>query len=171
MALNKKGQQIFLSIMMGIIIFILIVILSPVLKSEITSATNSSVYLNASNPNIAVEDRATVIILDMGIFYYIAMMVAASIAYVAGKKSITGAVTAIMVFVVMSVLITPLKSLIVLARDSSHLDCTNAAITVGGKLACIAVDIWLFYFVVAAIAVGISYIFITQALPIIKGEI
>lgn len=169
MAINKKGQQIILSIMMSVLIFIIVIILSPVLREETSKATNTT-YLNSSNPNIATEDRATVIILDMGIFYYISMLIAVSIAYISGKKNVTGAITAIMVFVIVNVLITPLKTLIVLARDSSHLDCTNAAVTVGTKLACIAVDIWLFYFAVTAIAIGISYIFMTQVLPKIKGE-
>jgi len=158
--------------MVSIIALILVIILVNPLKTEIAKSTNGtfSSYLNTSNPNLAVEHKATIIILDMGIFYFISILIAASIAYVTGKRSIAGVITAIMVFVVVSVLITPLKTLIILARDSSHLDCTNAAITVGGKLACIMVDIWLFYFVVSAIAIAVSYIFVTKALPKIKGE-
>lgn len=169
MALNRKSQAIFLSIMLSIIVFILIVILSPVLKQEVAKSINTT-NLNSSNSALPVANRATVIILDMGLFYFIGIMISASLAYVTGKKNIGDVVTAIMVFIVVSVILTPLKSLIVLARDSSHLDCTNAAITTGGKLACIAVDIWLFYFAVAAVAVGLSYIFMEKALPKIRGE-
>lgn len=145
--------------------------MSPVLKEEITRSTNGtySSYLNSSNPAISVEHKATVIVLDMALFYFIGILIAASIAYVTGKRSFTGVITAIMVFVVTSILISPLKVLIVTARDSAHLDCTNAAITVGGKLACIIVDIWLFYFVITCIAAAVTYIFITKALPKIKG--
>jgi len=158
--------------MVAIIGIILVVILSSPLKQEITKARNGtySGNLSTSNVDISVPNKATLIVLDMTIFYFIGILIAASIAYVSGKKSFTGAITAIMVFVVVSVLITPLKTLIILARDSSHLDCTNAAITVGGKLACIIVDIWLFYFVVTCIAVAASYIFVTKALPKIKGQ-
>jgi len=164
---SKKSQAIFVSIMVSIMTLILVVILSSPLKQEIAKATNGtfSSYLNSSDPDISVEHKATVIILDMGIFYFIGILIAASLAYVTGKKSVTGAITAIMVFIVVSVLITPLKTLIILARDSSHLDCTNTAITVGGKLACIIVDIWLFYFVVVCISVAVTYIFITKVLP------
>jgi len=166
---SKKSQAIFVSLMVSIMVLILVVILSNPLKQEIASARNTT-YLNASNPSISTVHKATVIILDMTLFYFIGILIAASIAFVTGRRNFTGVITAIMVFIVVSILITPLKSLIILARDSSHLDCTNAAITVGGKLSCIIVDIWLFYFVVTCIAAAITYIFITKALPKIKGE-
>ena len=169
---NSRSQAIFVSMMISIMALIAVVILSPVLKEEITRATNGtySPLLNSSNPDISAVHKATVIVLDMSIFYYIGIMIAASLAYIAGKKSIVGGITAIMVFIITSILITPLKSLIVLIRDSSHLDCTSAAITVGGRLACIVVDIWLFYFFVVMVSVAISFIFVTKALPKIKGE-
>jgi len=170
MAVNKKGQMIFVSIMIAIMVFIVALIIAFPLKDEINRARNSSKYLNSSDTNLAIEHQATTIVLDLTLFYYIGIVIAASLAYVTGKKSVTGAITAIMMFIVVSVLISPLKELIILLRDSAHLDCTNTAITVGGKLACIVVDIWLFYFVVAAIAAAVSLIFITKALPIIKGE-
>lgn len=164
---SKKSQQIFVSMMISILVLILIVILSNPLKTEIQKATNGtySSYLNSSDTDLAVEHKATVIVLDMMLFYFIGILIAASIAYVSGRRSFTGVITAIMVSIVVSVLITPLKTLIILARDSSHLDCTNAAITVGGKLACIIVDIWLFYFVITCIAAAVTYIFITKVLP------
>lgn len=172
MALNKKAQQIFLSIMMAIIILIIALIFSPVVREEVTKSINGSGSgnLSTSYADISVPNKATTIILDMGIFYFISIIIAASLAFVTGKKSITGTITAIMVFVVVALLITPLKDLIILLRDSSHLACDAAGVTIGTKLACIAVDIWLFYFAVAAISVAISYIFVTKALPKIKGE-
>ena len=171
MVLNKKSQVIFVSIMIAIMALIVLVILVAPLKHEITKATNGtfSSLLNSSDSSISVEHKATVIVLDMAIFYFVGIAIAASIAFITGKRTFTGTITAIMVFIVVSVLITPLKTFIILARDSGHLDCTNAAITVGGKLACIIVDIWLFYFVVSAIAAAATFIFITKALPKIKG--
>ncbi len=168
---SKKAQQIFVSMMVAILGFIVLVILSTPLTQEINKVTNGtySSYLNTSDPSISVVHKATVIVLDMTLFYFIGTLIAASIAYISGRRSFTGVITAIMVFIVVSVLITPLKTLIILARDSSHLDCTNAAITVGGKLSCIIVDIWLFYFVVTCIAAAATFIFITKALPKIKG--
>ena len=163
---QKKSQAIFVSMMVSIMVLILVVILSSPLKQEIAKATNGtySSYLNSSNPSISVEHKATVIILDMGLFYFIGILIASSIAYVSGKRSFTGVITAIMVFIVVSVLINVLKNLIILARDTSHLDCTNPVITVGGSLSCIVTDLWLFYFVITVIAAAVTYIFMTKAL-------
>ena len=163
---NNRSQQIFVSIMISIMVLILVVILSSPLKEEVERVTNGSysTYLNSSNPAISVVHKATVITLDLMLFYFIGTLIAASIAYVTGRRSFTGVITAIMVFIIVSVLISPLKTLIILARDSSHLDCTNAAITVGGKLSCIIVDIWLFYFIVSAIAAAATFIFVTKVI-------
>jgi len=146
--------------MVSIMVLILVVILSNPLRHEIARSRNTSQYLNASDPDITVVHRATTSVLDLTLFYFIATLIGASVAFISGRKTFTQVVTAIMVFVVVSILITPLKTLIILARDSSHLDCTNAAITVGGKLSCIFVDVWLFYFVVACIFAAVTYIFI-----------
>ncbi len=164
--LNKKSQVIFVSIMISIIVLIVLIIIVSPLKQEITKARNGtySGNLSTSNPNISVPNRATLIILDMAIFYFIGTLIAASIAFITGRRSFTGVITAIMVFIVVSVLISPLKTLIILARDSTHLDCANAALTVGGRLSCIIVDIWLFYFVMSAIAVAATFIFVTKVI-------
>ncbi len=166
---NNRSQLIFVSLMVAIMVLIVTLIISPVLKEEVSKARNTT-QLNASNPDISVVNKATVIVLDMTLFYFIGTMIAASIAFITGRRSFTGVISAIMVFIVVSILITPLKDLIILLRDSSHLDCTNAAITVGGKLSCIIVDIWLFYFVITCIAVAATFIFATKVLPKIKGE-
>ena len=163
---NKKSQQIFVSIMVSILALIVVLILVSPLKQSIGDATNGtfSVLLNSSNPSLSVEHKATVIVLDMALFYFIGIMIAASIAFITGRRSFTGTITAIMVFVIVSVLITPLKTLIILIRDSGHLDCTNVAITVGGKLSCLIVDIWLFYFVITAISAAATFIFVTKVI-------
>lgn len=152
--------------MVSILALIVVLIIVSPLKTEIQKATNGtfSVLLNSSNPNLAVEQKATVIVLDMMIFYFIGIGIAASIAFITGRRSFTGTITAIMVFVVVSVLISPLKTLIILIRDSGHLDCTNIAITIGGKLACLIVDIWLFYFVITSIAAAATFIFVTKVI-------
>ena len=163
---SKKSQVIIVSIMVSILVLILVVILSSPLKHEITRSINGtySGNLSTGNTNMSAGNQATVVILDMGIFYFIAILIASSIAYISGRKSIIGAVTAIMVFVITSVLITPLKSLIILARDSGHLDCANVGISVGNRLGCIVLDIWLFYFVVVAISVAGSLLFLKKVI-------
>lgn len=163
---SKKSQLIFVNMMIAIIALILVVILVNPLKTEIQKATNGtfSSQLNSSDSDISMPNKAAVIILDMSIFYYIGIMIAASLAFITGKKSITGTITAIMVFIVVSVLISPLKTLIILARDSSHLDCANVGISIGNRLSCIVTDIWLFYFFIAMVSAAISYIFITKVI-------
>lgn len=169
MALKKKSQMIIVSIMISIIALIILVILSTPIREEIGKARNTST-LNVTDPDITVVNKATITILDMGLFYFIGSLIAASIAYITGRKSFVSTITAIMVFVIVSILITPLKDFIIYARDSSHLFCTNPSITIGNNLACIIVDIWLFYFAIAAITAAITLIFVRKVLPKIKGE-
>ncbi len=163
---HKKAQVIFVSMMVAIMAFIILLILVNPLKHEIAKATNGtfSTILNSSNTSMRPEIEATVIILDMGLFYLVGIIIASSIAFVTGRRSFTGVITAIMVFIVVTVLITPLKTLIVLVRDSGHLDCANTAITVGNRLSCIIVDIWLFYFVITVISIAATFIFVTKVI-------
>ncbi len=163
---SKKAQQIFVSLMVSIMVLILVIILSSPLKQEIAKVTNGtySSLLNSSNPSISTVHKAVVITIDLALFYFIGILIAASIAYVTGKRSLTSTITAIMVFIVVSVLISPLKTLIILARDSSHLDCAAATITVGQKLACIVTSIWLFYFVIACISAAATYFVVTKVI-------
>ncbi len=163
---SKKAQQIFVSMMVSILVIIVLIIIVSPLKTEIQKSINGSYssYLNSSNPAISVVHKATVITLNLMLFYFIGILIASSIAYVTGRRTFTGVITAIMVFIIVSVLISPLKTLIILARDSSHLDCTNVAITIGNRLACLITDIWLFYFVVTAIAAAATFIFVTKVI-------
>lgn len=75
-----------------------------------------------------------------------------------GQHLFAGIMVAIMVFIALVALITPLKAGIALARDSDHLDCTNTSIGVGSSATCILVDFWLFYFVGVCIAGGMAFI-------------
>ena len=158
---NKKGQRIFVSLMVSVLVFILVIIMSPVLREETIRATNGSYSGNLSTDNtaISVPNRAALVVIDMMLFYFIAILIGASVSYVSGRKTFVQIATAIMVFVIISILITPLKTLIVLARDSSHLNCASIT-TTGQSLACIFVGLWLFYFVAVCIFTAVSYIFI-----------
>ena len=167
--MNKKGQVIIAMLMIAVIAFIMVMIISEPLVDEITNARNAT-NLNCTNPNLASTTKATCVIMDMGLFYFISVAIASGLALLSGKRTLTGILTTIFVFVAVTVMITPLKDLIVLIRDSSHLNCGAAGITVGANMACIFVDIWLFYFVVLAIAGSISYIFAKKVYPKITGE-
>lgn len=164
---NKKAQQIFVALMISIMVLILIIILSPVLRSEIAKSVNGtySSNLSTSNAVISVGNKATIIIIDLMLFYFIGVLIACSICYITGKRGFSSVITAIMVFLVTSVLISPLKTLIVLARDSSHLNCASTSVSIGVRLSCIVVDVWLFYFIITLIASAFTYIFITKVYP------
>ncbi len=159
---NKKAQKIFVLMMVSILVLILIIILSTPLLEETQRATNGtySSNLNTSNPNMTIPNSAALTVINMSLFYFLATLVAVSISYVSGRKSFNAVISAIMVFVVVSILISPLKVLIVTARDSTHLNCSAATVTVGQSLSCIFVDIWLFYFAVVCIFAAATFIFI-----------
>ena len=165
MVMNKKGQMIILRMMIGIIIFIMVMIMIQPTKEAIESGTNTSASLNCSATGLTNAQEATCIVTDFLLFYIIGITLCAGMAFVAGKKKVSGVVTAIVVFVVTSILINPLKEFIVYARDASHLNCANTTISVGSKLSCLVIDLWLFWFVVTAIAAAITFIFVKKVLP------
>lgn len=104
--------------------------------------------------------QAVCSILEPGLlFYFIGILIAISLAVVQGSKSIAGVVESIFIFMVVVILVTPLKTLIILARDTSHLSCGTTGITTGASMLCIFIDVWLFYFVVVSIAGAITYVF------------
>ena len=163
--MNKKGQMIILRMMIGIIIFIMVMIMIQPTKEAIGYGTNTSTNLNCSTTGLTSAQESTCIIIDFSIFYMIGMALGAGMAFVAGKKKLSGVITAIVVFVVTSILINPLKEFIVYARDAAHLNCADATISVASRLSCLVVDLWLFWFVVTAIAAAITFIFVKKVLP------
>ena len=165
--MNKKGQAVIVFIMVGIIVFIMASQFITPIKNEVTTTMNSS-SLNCSSSDISTVDRATCTIIDMGFFYFLSVCIAVGIALVAGRRTITGVLTSIFVFVLVVALITPLKELIINARTS--LSCGTAGLAVGNSMLCIFVDLWLFYFVVTAISAGITWATVTRVLPQIIGE-
>ena len=58
--------------------------------------------------------------------------------------------------------IQPLKDSLTIARDAPHLDCTNASISTGQSLACLQVDLTLFFFVGTVIFGAIGLVFIKR---------
>ncbi len=167
---NKKSQIVILKMMLAVIILIFAIALIKPTEETITGARNAS-NLNCTNTNITSTQNATCIVTDMGLFYFISTIIALSIAVITGRKTFTEIISTIFVFVSVVVAINPLKDLIVIARDASHFDCTNAAISIGAKMSCLVVDVWLFYFVVFVIATSVTFIFTQKVIPFLKrGE-
>lgn len=75
-----------------------------------------------------------------------------------GQRVLIGIAIAVVVFIVVVAAIEPLKDLVIIARDDTHLNCTSTAISTGTKATCIIVDFWLFYFVTISIGMGLSFI-------------
>ena len=163
--INKKGQVIILKIMLAIIILIFAIAFTRPLKDTIGTSMNTSSALNCTGTNLTTTSTATCVVLDFSLFYFIGILISVGMAFLAGRKNISGIVTAIVVFVIVNILITPLKEFIVLARDTAHLNCADAAISVGARLSCLVFDAWLFWFVVVALSAALSFIIAKKVLP------
>jgi hypothetical protein len=150
--------------MVAVIILIVAITFTAPLKSQITDTMNST-NLDCDNSSITTNEKIVCNIVDMTLFYFIGVCIAIAIALVAGQKNITGVITAIMVFIVVVLLISPLKDLLILFRDSDHLNCGAAGLSVGNGLLCIFVDLWLFYFIVVAITAGATLVASKYILP------
>jgi len=157
--MNNKSQLLILKIMVAIIIFIIVLIMVNPLKESINNATNST-ELNCSAADLAVETQATCIVTDFLLFYIVGAAISVGMAYIAGRRTINGTITAIVIFVVVTILIEPLKTLIIIARDSSHLNCGAAGISVANNMSCILIDAWLFWLVATAVAAAFTFIFV-----------
>ena len=153
--MNKKSQLIILKIMLAVTILIIAMILAKPTKDIITDTTNST-SLNCTSEVLTATENATCVVLDSGIFYFIATVLGIGLAIFTGNRTINGIMTAIFVYIVVAMLIEPIKSLIIIFRDSSHLNCANTAISTGTKMACIVVDAWMFWFVALALGTAVT---------------
>ena len=161
MALNKKSQLFILRMMIGIVVFIAIVIMIQPTKEVIDTAMNDTDF-NCSADNLTTANQAACVVTDFSLFYMIGIAISAGMAYMLGKKQVSGVITAIVVFVITTILIEPLKDFIILARDASHLNCAAEGLTVATRLSCLVIDLWLFWFIVTAISVAIAFLFVKK---------
>ena len=150
--------------MVAVMVLIIAIVFIPPLQDEVVIATNAT-NLDCNNPAISGVHKATCAVLDVGFFYFISIVIAVGLAFLVGNRKITGVLTSIMVFVVVIVLIEPLKDFIVIGRDATHLNCASTAITVGARMTCIFVDLWLFYFVAVALATAVTFAIAKKVLP------
>jgi len=68
--MNKRGNALFFTLMMGVTFFLLGLALTPVL-SEVTNEYTNSAQLNCSNPSISDQDQAVCTSIDMQQFLFI----------------------------------------------------------------------------------------------------
>ena len=83
--MNKKGQAIFVGIMVAIMVFITAIVLIQPLKEVITTA-RSVEYLDCTNESITVGNRATCILVDLWLFYFTGVCIAGGLSFIAAKK-------------------------------------------------------------------------------------
>lgn len=164
MVMNRKGQMLILKLMIAIIIFAIVLAMSKPVKDVVVDVTNSTTGLNCTSASVTTENKAACIVTDFLLFYLIGAAISVGMAYIAGRKDINGTVTAIVIFVIVNVLIEPLKTLIVYARDSSHLDCAGTGLSVANKMSCILIDLWLFWLIATVLAAAVTFIFVKKAM-------
>lgn len=83
--MNKKGQQVFIGVMIFIMLFIVIVQFISPIKTQITTARNTN-NLDCSNSSITVGQKSTCVVVDMTLFYFVGMGLAAAGAFLAIRK-------------------------------------------------------------------------------------
>lgn len=82
---NRRGQTVFIGIMIAIMVFITVVVLIDPLKDMIIWTRLPS-NLDCTNSSITAGQKATCIIVDFTLFYYVGMGIAAGAAYISWKK-------------------------------------------------------------------------------------
>ena len=161
---NKSGQVLLVKIMLAIVLLIGVMGISRPLIENVNLASNST-DMNCTSTTLTYTQSATCTVLDFIIFYMIGIGISIGMSFIAGSKNAGGIISAITIFVVVTVLINPLKELIVAWRGVTFLNCSGAGISIANKLACIIADAWLFWFVAIAISAAVVYIFVKKVLP------
>lgn len=82
---GKKGQMIFAGIMIFIMLFIVVVQFINPMKTQITTARSVD-NLDCGNTSITVGTKATCVVTDWTLFYFIGIIMAAAATYITGKK-------------------------------------------------------------------------------------
>ena len=75
-----------------------------------------------------------------------------------GQAIMVGIMVAVIIFIAALQFITPLKELVVEARNPDNLDCGNSSISTGQKSTCIIVDWYMFYIIGSIMAAAIGNI-------------
>ena len=87
--MNKKGQLVILTFMVGLVVVILALALAPALQSQIDDArnvsTDSSVGLDCSNESISNFDKAACVASDITLPYFIGFLLFFAGAIVVGR--------------------------------------------------------------------------------------
>ena len=87
--MNKKGQLVILTFMVGLVVAILALALAPGLQSQIDDArnvsTNSSIGLDCNNDSISNFDKSACVASDITLPYFIGFLLFFAGAIVVGR--------------------------------------------------------------------------------------
>ena len=85
MVMKKKGQMIFVKIMVAIMVFVVAIVLITPLKEVITTGRDVN-HLDCVNESITVGNRATCLLVDLWLFYFVGTCIAGGLAFITVKK-------------------------------------------------------------------------------------
>lgn len=83
--MNNKGQVAFLTMMIGIVIIILSLAFAPGLKTQIDTTRGVS-GLDCTNSSISTFDKATCIVTDLNLFYFVGGLIFVAGAVIMGRR-------------------------------------------------------------------------------------
>ncbi len=83
--MNNKGQMIFLGFMVMMAVIVLTFGVAPMVK-EIVDDTRNSSNMDCNNSSISDFDKVACVTIDMGMFYFIAGMIALAIAVFVSRR-------------------------------------------------------------------------------------
>ena len=86
--MNNRGQVVFYTLMIGIVIIIIGLALAPVVQDFITDARNETTGMDCDNSSISDFDKAGCITSDLTLFYFIAGLIFLGGAVIAARKFI-----------------------------------------------------------------------------------
>jgi len=87
MVMNKNGQMIFIGIMTSIMVFIVLVQFISPIKSQIDTARNID-NLNCTSTTNSVGTKASCIIVDWYLPYFLAAGIAVAIGFITQRKHV-----------------------------------------------------------------------------------
>lgn len=83
--MNKKGQSIFVGIMVAIMVFITAIVLIEPLKDGIDIGRDPS-HLDCTNESITVGTKATCILVDFWLFYFVGVCIAGGVGFITVRR-------------------------------------------------------------------------------------
>jgi len=85
MFMQKKAQSVMVGVMVAITVLIATIVLIVPLKEVITTA-RSVTYLDCTNTSITTMTKATCVVVDMYLFYFVGVAIFGGLTYITAKK-------------------------------------------------------------------------------------